>query len=206
MKIALLGASGRVGSIIMENALRDGHSVKAVVRDISKINITHASLTLLEGNVLEESAVNACLHNCDAVISALGTDKNNVLSKSMPLILRSMRKNNISRIITIGTAGILQSREPPALYRFQTSESKRKSTTAAEDHLRTYLMLKSSNLSWTIVCPTYLPVGERFGKFRTEKEVLPEDGKSISIFDTADFVYSIIQNEKSFHSRIGISY
>jgi uncharacterized protein len=206
MNIALLGASGRVGSVILEKALKDGHNVQAVVRDVSKIKYNLENLSLIEGNVLEERNINDSLQNCDVVLSALGTDGNDILSKSMPLILKAMRRNDISRIITIGTAGILQSKSTSDLYRFQTNESKRKSTTAAEDHLKTYLMLKNSNLDWTVVCPTYLPVGDRIGVFRTEKELLPEGGKSISVFDTADYAYGLIHNEESYHSRIGICY
>ncbi|EDL62467.1 NAD(P)-dependent oxidoreductase, partial [Bacillus sp. SG-1] len=163
-------------------------------------------LTLMKGNVLEENDLDACIQDCDVVISTLGTDKNDVLSKGMPLILKSMRKNSVSRIITIGTAGILQSRNTPSLFRFQSDEAKRRSTTAAEDHLRAYLMLKSSDVNWTVVCPTYLPDGERTGVYRTEKEILPEGGKSISIYDTADYAYSLIQQEESYCTRIGICY
>ncbi|WP_409253288.1 NAD(P)-dependent oxidoreductase [Bacillus sp. SCS-153A] len=206
MNIALLGASGRVGSVILENALKDGHNVKALVRNAAKVEYDHPSLSLIEGNALEENDINACLQHSDVVISTLGTDKNNVLSKSMPVILKSMRMNSISRIITIGTAGILQSRNTPSLFRFQSAEAKRRSTTAAEDHLRAYLMLKSSNLNWTVVCPTYLPDGEKTGVYRTEKDILPEGGKSISVFDTGDYAYSLIADKESFRTRIGICY
>ncbi|RIW30905.1 NAD-dependent epimerase/dehydratase family protein [Bacillus salacetis] len=206
MNIALLGASGRTGQLILDNALKDGHYVRALSRNVSAINDDHPNLSIIEGDVLNEEDIELCFHNCDAVISALGTDKNDVLSKSAPLILQTMRKHRIDRIITIGTAGILQSRVNPSLYRFQTSESKRKSSTAAEDHLRTYLMLKNSKMNWTIVCPTYLPEGKRTGVFRTEKEVLPEGGISISVSDTADFAYSLISDNESYYCRIGISY
>ncbi|WP_113930361.1 NAD(P)H-binding protein [Bacillus sp. P14.5] len=206
MKIALLGASGRVGSIIMENALKDGHIVHALLRNTEKMQSQHPNLSFVEGNVLNEKELDSCFSQSDVVISGLGTDKTDILSRSMPGILNSMRNNKISRIITIGTAGILQAKGTPSLYRFQTNESKRRSTSAAEDHLRAYLMLKSSEVNWTIVCPTYLPDGERTGVFRTESEMLPEDGKSISIYDTADFAYSLIHKKDSYRSRIGISY
>ncbi|WP_456271952.1 NAD(P)-dependent oxidoreductase [Bacillus sp. AK031] len=204
MKIALLGATGRVGSIILENLLEEGHAVNALVR--SDVKKDHAGLSVFKGNVLNEINLQSCFSGCNAVISALGTDKNDVLSKSMPLILKAMRHNHIKRIITIGTAGILQARETQSLFRFQTNESKRKSTTAAEDHLRTYLMLKESGMNWTIVCPTYLPEGERKGNYRTDQNMLPEGGKKISIYDTADFASSLVEDTRSFNMRVGISY
>ena len=80
-----------------------------------------------------------------------------------------MKHYGVHRILTIGTAGILQSRTEPEKYRFQSNESKRKTTRAAEDHLKGYLHLKESDLNWTVICPTYLPDGEVTGTYRVEK-------------------------------------
>src|SRR5699024_11520053 len=82
-------------------------------------------------------------------------------------------------------AGILNSRNEPDLYRFQSSESKRKTTTAAKDHLAAYELLEKSNLDWTVVCPTYLPDDEIIGEYRTEIDYLPKNAKKISVGDTA---------------------
>ena len=73
--------------------------------------VSPPNLSIFQGTAFNESILDQCFHGCDAVLSALGTDKNDVLSKSMPLILKAMRKNNIERILTIGTAGILQAKE-----------------------------------------------------------------------------------------------
>ena len=94
----------------------------------------------------------------------------------MPHIIEAMENEGIQRIITIGTAGILQSRTTPNLLRYQSSESKRKLTRAAEEHHKVYNLLKQSTLEWTIVCPTYLPDGESLGDYRVERDFLPVDG------------------------------
>ena len=57
-----------------------------------------------------------------------------------------MSKNGIDRILTIGTGGILTSRVEPELLRYQSSETKRKSTVAAIEHHRVYNKLKESSL------------------------------------------------------------
>src|SRR5699024_1305207 len=95
-----------------------------------------------EEYLLHESYSVIQMKDCDVVISALNTDKNNTLSRIMPLIIKAMTSYDLSRIITIGTAGILNSRNEPDLYRFQSSESKRKTTTAAKDHLAAYELLE----------------------------------------------------------------
>ncbi|HEY2420357.1 MAG TPA: NAD(P)H-binding protein [Neobacillus sp.] len=206
MKIGLFGATGRVGSIILENALINHHTVQALVRDASKLKDIQPGLSVIEGTVSNELDIINTIRGSDAVISALNTNRGTTLSESMPLIITQMKKQQIKRIITIGTAGILQAKSEPLLFRFQSLESKRKSTFDAEEHLKVYLMLKDSGLDWTIVCPTYLPVGVRVGVFRFEKEFLPENPSSISIFDTGDFAYQQLFTNQFVGYRVGLTY
>jgi len=206
VNICLFGATGRVGSVILENALSNHLSVQAVVRDSKKLNCNAPGLTVIEGNVQNEAVIAHSIKDTDVVISALNTDGRTALSDSMPFIIKQMRKNGVKRIITIGTAGILQARTAPHLYRFQSTESKRKSTKDAEEHLKAYLLLKDSGLDWTIVCPTYLPVGERIGDYRYEKDVLPENPSSISIYDTGDFAFKQLFSDEFIGARVGLTY
>lgn len=206
VNICILGASGRVGSVILENALTNHHIVHALVRNPEKFPYRHPNLRINAGNALDENDVAKTMNGTSAVISCLNTDGSSTLSGSMPLIINQMKKNGISRIITIGTAGILQARVNPNLYRFQSSESKRKTTKDAEEHLKAYLLLRASGLDWTVVCPTYLPIGERIGSYRYEKNFLPEQSSSISIFDTGDFAFNQLENREFIGVRVGLSY
>ena len=199
LKILLLGATGRVGSHIARLALQDNHHVTALVRSPEK-------LTVIQGNVLNKEDIEKAMRGQDLVMSALNTDGTNTLSESMPLIIEAMEKEGIKRIITIGTAGILQSRVESSVLRYQSSESKRKSTRAAEDHHKVYDLLKESALDWTIVCPTYLPDGERIGTYRAERDFLPEGGVKISVPDTAEFAYRQIESSVYIKARVGLAY
>lgn len=206
MNICLFGATGRVGRVILENILTNYHSVQVLVRDVKKLDMQAQHLTVNAGNVLNETDVAKNLYGTDVVISALNTDGTTILSESLPLIIKNMKEQKMKRIITIGTAGILQARSVPNLYRFQSSESKRKSTRDAEEHLRAYLLLKDSGLDWTIVCPTYLPVGERIGYYRYEKDFLPDHPSSISIYDTGDFAFQQLFSDQFIGTRVGLTY
>jgi putative NADH-flavin reductase len=206
VNICLFGATGRVGTIILDNALSNQLHVQVLVRDKQKLNRESANLTVIEGNVLNEGDIAKSLKGADVVISALNTNGSTTLSESMPLIIKHMNCLGMKRIITVGTAGILQARSAQHLYRFQSSESKRTSTHDAEEHLKAYLFLKDSGLDWTIVCPTYLPIGERVGHFRVEKDVLPENPSSISIYDTGDFTFGQLFSNEFIGSRVGLTY
>ena len=206
MNILILGATGRVGDQIVTYALHDRHHVTVLVRTPEKIQINNGNLTIIRGNVLNKEDIVRAMHGIDVVISALNTDGATTLSESMPHIIEAMENEGIQRIITIGTAGILQSRITPNLLRYQSSESKRKSTRAAEEHHKVYDMLKQSTLEWTIVCPTYLPDGERLGEYRVERDFLPVDGVKINVPDTAEFTYKQIESNNYIKSRVGIAY
>ncbi|MEL3963123.1 SDR family oxidoreductase [Lysinibacillus endophyticus] len=206
MNILVLGGTGRVGSQIITLALQDKHHVTVLVRTPEKIQIDNDHLTIIQGDVLNKEDVVRSMQGIDVVISALSTDGGTTLTESMPHIIEVMVNEGIKRIITIGTAGILQSRTSPDLLRYQSSESKRKLTRAAEEHHKVYDLLKQSSLDWTIVCPTYLPDGEPLGEYRVERDFLPENGVKIHVPDTAEFTYRQIKSNDYMKSRVGIAY
>ena len=206
MNILILGGTGRVGNQMVVYALKDRHHVTVLARSPEKIQINHENLTIIQGDVLNKIDIMRAIHGVDLVISALNTDGGTTLSESMPLIIEAMEKEALKRIITIGTAGILQSRVNPELLRYQSSESKQKTQRAAKEHHKVYDLLERSNLDWTIVCPTYLPDEERAGKYRIERDYLPEGGSKISVQDTAEFAFSQIQSNEYIKMRVGIAY
>ena len=205
MNMTIFGATGRVGNEFLQLALKDGHQVTALARTPSKLT-PHENLTVLEGDIRNLEIINEAIQGADAVFSAIGTDKTTTLTEAIPLIINAMHKAKVTRIITIGTAGILQSRTNPDLYRFQSTESKRRLTFAAEEHAKVYEQLAKTNLDWTIVCPTYLPDGNATGEWRTERNFLPEGGVEISVGDTALFAYQELLDPKFIRSRVGLAY
>lgn len=206
MKIALLGATGRVGQNIAALAHQEGHTVHALVRDKEKAQALLPHATLYVGDATSKQDVENLIKTSDGVISALNTDKSTTLTEATPLLIDAMQTYDIKRIVTIGTAGILNSRLEEGKFRFQSSESKRKTTFAAEEHAKAYQMLERTNLQWTVVCPTYLPEGEIEGNIRAEINVLPEDGKKITTGDTAQFAFQCFLDHSYLQTRVGICY
>lgn len=206
MRILILGMTGRVGSEIATLALEDKHQVTALVRTPEKITSNDDNLSVVKGDVTIKEDVERAMKDADAVISALNTDGGETLTESMPLIIEAMKAEGIKRIVTIGTAGILNSRVEDDALRYQSSESKRKLTRAAEEHHKTYELLEASELDWTVVCPTYLPDGEATGEYREERNYLPEDGKKITVGDTSEFAYKQLESDEYVQSRVGIAY
>lgn len=250
MKIALLGATGRTGRLILQYMLRAGHDVTVLVRsperlqeqlftteipsldqqgmpirgemellppsfadqiesiqpDADGARRSDARLHILTGDTRDSNHLFAALQGVDAVISAIGTDKSDALTVTMNALIPIMQQQSITRLITIGTAGILQSRTAADRYRYETTESRQRSTRAAEEHRKVYEWLHQSSLQWTIVCPTYLPDGEYTGGYRVERELLPEGGTQVSTGDTAYVTYQQLNDDRYIGYRVGLAY
>lgn len=203
MKIALFGATGRVGYAILTLLLEKGIEVTVLVRNSEKLQI-QPGLTVLQGDARSTTDVERTLDGVNAVISALGTDKTSVLTESITHIITVMQKQRIKRIITIGTAGILDSRVEPGLLRYQSSESKRKSSTAAQEHHRVYDLLNDTSLDWTIICPTYLPTGASTDEYSILRDMLPVNAVQTTTGDTALFAVNELLNNDHIGYRVGI--
>ncbi|MGE6630830.1 NAD(P)-dependent oxidoreductase [Bacillus sp. NPDC077027] len=205
MKIALFGGHGRVGQAFLRFVkLDERYLVRSLIR--TKREGMLAGSFQVTGNSRMKEDVLATIKGADIVVSCLSTDGDDTLSVSMEHIVQAMQSSGTKRIITIGTAGILQARQSPERFRYETNESRRSTTRAAKEHAKTYQMLKSSDLDWTIICPTYLPDGEVTRSYRYEKDFLPMDGKQISVGDTAHFLYQQLNSKEFLHQRVGIAY
>lgn len=205
MKIALFGATGRVGSIFMQRALEAGYEIQALVRKGREID-SHSNLTIIRGDATNFADIEKVLDGCEAVFSALNTDGTTTLSQSITHIIHLMENKNIRRIVTIGTAGIVESRVEPGKLRYQSSESRQRVTFAAGEHEKVFRALEATKLDWTIICPTALVSEQRVGVYRYESDYLPVDGRRISIYDTADLAFEALDEHLFTHKRVGIAY
>lgn len=72
MKLVILGATGGTGRQLVEQALAQGHAVTAFLRNPAKVTRPHHNLRMVQGNVLDENALEKAIEGQDAVLSALG--------------------------------------------------------------------------------------------------------------------------------------
>jgi putative NADH-flavin reductase len=111
MKIVVFGASGKVGRVVVRQALARGYEVVAFVHKNNPFG-TEPDLEVCQGDIYRGEDVQKALEGCDAVVSCLGSwgrktpeGNRNVLSSAMAQIIPAMREQNISRIMTLTGAG-----------------------------------------------------------------------------------------------------
>src|SRR5688572_2032163 len=110
MKIALLGATGTIGSAYLKRALADGHEVQALVRDAPSLKPARG-LTVRIGDARDLDAVAGVVVDSDAVVSAVGPRTNTadavaLLGSTAANVIAAMRAHGVSRVVFIAGAGV----------------------------------------------------------------------------------------------------
>jgi len=209
MKLAIFGASGGTGRQLVEQALRQGHEVKALVRDPVRLPITHARLLTVPCDVLDTHAVLSAVRGSDAVLSALGVISRaptTVLSDAIRNIIQGMRACNLQRLICESSHGVGQSRlMRGALYDWLVVPLFVKGT--FEDKERQEAYIKDSGLEWVIVHPTRLTHGPLTGQYRHGTGLgVTYTFDTISRADVADFMLKQLGDTDYLRQTVTLTY
>jgi uncharacterized protein YbjT (DUF2867 family) len=111
MNLAIFGATGLTGGLVVERALAAGHRVTALVRNPDGVSRKHERLTVIGGSPTSEADVEACVRGADVVIHCLGvggkgTGKpTTLISDSVKTTLAAMQKHGVTRIVCMSNVG-----------------------------------------------------------------------------------------------------
>ncbi|MEX3773541.1 NAD(P)-dependent oxidoreductase [Pseudomonas sp. MYb118] len=194
--IAIIGATGRAGSQLLEEALRRGHSVTAIARDTSKIG-ERAGVVSKNVDVLDADVLQAAVAGSDVVISAA-----HFATIPSAAVLGPVKKAGVKRLLVVGGAGslllpggtrVIDSEGFPEEYRAEASAG-----AVFLDDLR-----REQQLDWTFLSPSAEFVeGERTGAFRLGKDDLLVSSAGRSWITFADYAIALINEvEAPKHSR-----
>ena len=168
MNLLVLGATGRTGRLVVEQALAAGHTVTALVRSPEKMTTGNPNLRVVTGEATDTSAVSRALQGADAVISTLG-GKGSVIADSTRAIVAAARAAGVSRVVVLSSWLVERDRmdAPTRLLTGIAMGQLIKDKSAGEQ------LLRGSDLDWTIVYPSILTDGPADGSVA----VLPERAK-----------------------------
>jgi len=194
--IAIIGATGRAGSQLLEEALRRGHSVTAIARDTSKIG-PRAGVVSKNVDVLDSDALQAAVAGHDAVISAA-----HFATIPAAAIVAPVKTAGVKRLLVVGGAGslllpdgtrVIDSEGFPEAYKAEASAGA----------LFLQNLRQEQQLDWTFVSPSAEFVeGERTGAFRVGKDDLLVSGAGRSWITFADYAIAMLDEvETPKHSR-----
>jgi putative NADH-flavin reductase len=151
MKIALLGASGRVGQRITMEALVRGHEVKALVRNPESFPIAHPRLTVAHVDIFDPASVAEAITDSDVVVNATGaggSDPHTFFVYSTKAVIESVKRSGGSkRLIVVSGAGSLEVAPGVQLVDTPTFPDVARPTSKAQRE--TLDILRASAIDWT---------------------------------------------------------
>ncbi len=208
MKIIVFGGTGRVGRVILDRALSDGHIVTIYVGNVSKLTVRRENLKIHQGDVFNSHAVRDAIRGQDAIMSALGPDNsgsvNDTLAVAMKNIINGAKEVNVGKIVVIANSGILQL--SPRELRLDSPNYPQYLKKSSREFLDAFEILKTSELDWVVVCPPFMSFAEGNQSYRVSADFLPENGDKISVQDVAEFAYSQLFSSEYSQKRVGIAY
>ncbi|SPP66752.1 NAD(P)-dependent oxidoreductase [Nitrospira lenta] len=206
MKIALIGATGFVGTAILKEALDRGHDVTAIARHPEKLQ-PHPRLRPQKGDAYNPEEVARLVAGHDAVISAFNSgssnpDLYNQQLKGTAAIITGVKEAGITRVLWVGGAGSLEIK--PGVQLVDTPEFPKdwkQGALATREALN--LLRKETILDWSFLSPSAdLSPGQRTGRFRLGKDQLLTDANGKSHISTQDYAMAMIDEvEKPMHRR-----
>jgi len=216
MKIALIGATGFVGSAILKEALDRGIQVTAIARNPEKLQAQN-NLAIVKADVMDSDKLSELLKGNDVVVSAYNPgwanpDIYNEFLKGAQSIQGAVKKSGVKRYIIVGGAGSLF--VAPNVQLIDTPQFPaewKPGALAARDYLD--ILKKENELDWTYLSPAIeMNPGtkhERRGAYRTglDNPVFDANNKStISVEDLAVAIIDEVEHPKHIRVRFTVGY
>lgn len=193
MRIALVGATGFIGSKILEEAASRGHSITAICRHPEKVPARDGVKTRA-ADVNDLAALTDVIGSHDIVVHACAPPREMEMAPKIAAqttittnIIEATKARGIPRILAVGGAGTLlidgvRSMDRPDFPK--QFEGGAKATAVIKE-----LLEEEHDFDWTVLCPSTMIVpGERTGKFRLDFDDLivgPDGTSTISVEDFA---------------------
>lgn len=213
--VVLIGASGFVGTAILNELLNRGHKVTAIVRDAKKMTVSNPNLTIVEADVTDTDTLKEASKGKDAVISAYNPGWKNPhiyedTLKNYPLIVESAKQAGVKRLLIVGGAGTLF--YAPGKMVMDADDVPAQLLPGIKSLGEFYLntLRKEKDIDWIFLSPAAnMTPGKRTAKFRIGKDDLVVDANGDSNISVEDFAVAMVdelEQEKHHKERFTIGY
>lgn len=174
MNIVVFGASGKVGSLIINELVKRGHNVTGFVYGNNPFK-DEKSLKIVIGDIKSANEVANAIKGNEVVISALGswgTKTKDILSSGMKNIILAMEQSGVKRIVSLTGADARDKGDNPNIIQTLTHSFfgvvAGKIIKDGEDHIK---LLRNSDLHWTVVRSPVMKNTGTYGKYRLSSKL-----------------------------------
>jgi putative NADH-flavin reductase len=203
MNVALIGATGNVGSRVAAEVLSRGHRVTGIARHPEKLP-ARPGLTLVKGDAADAAGLPGLLAGHDAVVSStrfVGADAR--------ALIAAVNKSGVRRLLVVGGAGSLEVAPGVALIDSPNfPDAYKPEASAGRDFLN--VLRGEKELEWTFFSPAaFFGPGERTGKFRLGGDALlvgPDGQSRLSMEDYAIALVDELETPRHVRRRFTAAY
>ena len=207
MKIGIIGASGKVGSLILKEAVSRGHQVTAIVRDQSKLNDTNVEV--IEKNILDLTQDD--VKQFEVVVNAFGAPlgEEQAHVDAGHALIEALKGTNTKAII-VGGAGSLYVDENKTIQVLDAPDFPDMFKPTAKGQGRNLQELQTTtDITWTFISPSaaFDPEGKRTGAYQLGKDHLLVNSKGESYISYADYSIAVldeIENPQHVNERFTV--
>jgi putative NADH-flavin reductase len=221
LKILVYGATGKIGSLVVDEALNRGHVIAAVSRDPAQIKQSHQNLSAAKGDLLDTDSIAGLVVDQDVVIISvrgiIGKSKSpesalqRIAVEKVVNVLRDLG-DSAPRLIHVGGSGslevepgVLYADKLPRIFLPKNLELEIRGQVLALEYLRTV-----DDVKWSYATPAKnLTNGARTGEFRLGGDQLMENAKGKSRISRADFAIALVdeaENANYVRQRFSVAY
>ena len=188
----------------MREALKRGHHVTLLISHKGALKIKPESVEVYEGTPLNKFTLTDAMRGCDAVLSTLNISRisdspwsklrtsKDFLSLSMKHIIDAATENNIKRVIITTAWGVAETRKDiPFWYRWLIDNSNIRYQ--HDDHEKQEILLKTSDIDWTIVRPVGFNDSERLREVKVSFNNKPKPSVTVSRRNVALFMLDALE-------------
>ena len=199
--VLLIGATGFVGSALLNELLNRGHKVTAIVRDAKKVKVQNENLTYVEADATAPAQLAEIAKGKDAVISAYNPGWANPrlyedTLENYPKIVEGVKQAGVRRLLIVGGAGTLF--VAPGVRLIDTGTLPAEWIPGVKSLGEFYLntLMKEQDIDWIFFSPAgnlgNLQPGTRTGKYRLGKDDMLFDDKGESFISVEDYAVAMV--------------
>lgn len=206
MKLIIFGATGSVGTLLVQQALQQGYTVTAFTRNTDKLSaISHQRLSVFKGDLFNPVDVDRAIAGQDAVLCVIGDgNKGTVRSQGTKNIIAAMKNNGVKRLVCETTLGLGDSKgNLNLMWKIIFGIFLRK---AFKDHEMQEQHVFGSRLDYTIVRPSAFTDGDVTGAYKVGFDSRAK-GLTLKIAraDVADFILKQVNTDRFLNRAVSIS-
>jgi len=195
VRLAVIGASGRTGRLLVAQALGHGHEVVAFMRESDVRLEARERLSVVSGDAADPSALARAVEGQEAVISVLAARRGepaSIYADGTANLVRVMTARGVDRLVVASAAGVGgHKRELPLAYQALLLLPRLRRDYEAMEAMEGDVML--SDLDWTIVRAAALSNREQTGHYRVVEGPVVPGGLRLSRADLAALLLKITE-------------